>query len=418
MKRSLTLALALVSALGFATSATAADEQSFDDRFYITPMVSFGAFDHLNLGPESNWGGQLAVGKSLNQYLSLELYVSHFNDVELNRKLGGNDSFDSTSYGLSALLFPAKDILPVFALVGIGEGTYDFDGSASSAWDDQDASYVDLGVGIVIPLTDSGIALRSEYRYRTADVDAPSGGEEVFYNDIISLGIQIPIGAPADQTIEPEPAKPTDTDNDGVTDDQDRCPATPKGTQVDLNGCPVETDQDSDGVLDKNDDCTGTPAGTAVNEHGCPVITDGDNDGVADQIDACPGTMADTKVNKLGCVVTETGNIVLHGVHFKIGSSELTVDAKARLDEVVESLKNAKKVEVEVRGHTSSTGSSALNMRLSQERAQSVMNYLTSQGIDSDRLRTQGFGETRPIATNETEEGRAKNRRVELYILN
>ena len=137
---------------------------------------------------------------------------------------------------------------------------------------------------------------------------------------------------------------------------------------------------------------------------------DSDADGVNDCLDKCPSTPKGSKVDFNGCPV----KLILKGQHFKHDSAELTPQAKLVLDEVAGSL-NAypEKNPIEVQGHTSSEGSDAYNMKLSQKRAQSVVSYLKAKGV-SNKLEAKGFGESTPIADNKTEAGKEENRRVEL----
>ena len=137
---------------------------------------------------------------------------------------------------------------------------------------------------------------------------------------------------------------------------------------------------------------------------------DSDSDGVNDCIDQCPGTMAGSKVNAQGCPLS----IELKGVNFEYDSARLTPSATAILDGVAENLiAYPQKNEIEVRGHTSSEGTSKHNLRLSQKRSQSVVDYLSMKGV-TNHLSAHGYGEDMPIADNSTEEGRQQNRRVEL----
>ncbi len=137
---------------------------------------------------------------------------------------------------------------------------------------------------------------------------------------------------------------------------------------------------------------------------------DSDSDGVSDCVDQCPGTLKGSKVDNTGCPV----RLVLKGEHFKYDSAELTLNAKEILDGVAENLISyPQKNDIEVQGHTSSEGSNAYNMKLSQRRSQSVVNYLKMKGV-TNKLIAKGYGETQPIADNRTETGKAENRRVEL----
>jgi OmpA-OmpF porin, OOP family len=137
---------------------------------------------------------------------------------------------------------------------------------------------------------------------------------------------------------------------------------------------------------------------------------DSDSDGVNDCIDQCPGTMAGSKVNAQGCPLS----LELKGVNFEYDTAQLTPGAMTVLDGVAENLiAYPQKNDIEVRGHASSEGSNKYNMRLSQKRSQSVVDYLSMKGV-TNRLSAHGYGEDMPIADNSTEEGRQQNRRVEL----
>ena len=142
---------------------------------------------------------------------------------------------------------------------------------------------------------------------------------------------------------------------------------------------------------------------------------DGDRDGVADAGDLCPDTAEGVAVDALGC--DDTARIVLRGVNFKTDSADLTDDSLAILDGVSETLSAHPDISVVVAGHTDSDGEDAYNKDLSQRRAQSVVNYLADHGVDRNNMIAKGYGEEQPIATNDTAEGKAQNRRVELNRL-
>jgi len=210
---------------------------------------------------------------------------------------------------------------------------------------------------------------------------------------------------------------PKDEDGDGVCDGLDRCSGTAKGCQVDTSGCPK--DEDGDGVCDGLDRCPGTAKGCQVDTSGCPKDEDGDR--VCDGLDRCPGTPKGRQVDDKGCEVLfgETkGDLVLHGVNFEFGSAKLTADSATTLDSVAASLLAWSDVRVEVEGHTDAVGADAFNLKLSQSRAEAVRDYLVAKGVDASRLVAKGYGEKQPVADNNTDEGRAKNRRVELHKLN
>jgi len=209
---------------------------------------------------------------------------------------------------------------------------------------------------------------------------------------------------------------PLDSDGDGVIDAKDKCPNTPAGTAVNADGCPL--DSDGDGVIDAKDKCPNTPAGTAVNADGCPL--DADGDGVVDAADACPNTPAGTAVDARGCPTMFAGgnSFTLTGVTFETSKSIIRPSSFAKLDEVAEALKNNPDVRVEISGHTDNAGSAAGNAKLSQARAEAVRQYFIDKGIAGDRMVARGFGESRPVATNDTPEGMAQNRRVEMAKIN
>jgi len=109
--------------------------------------------------------------------------------------------------------------------------------------------------------------------------------------------------------------------------------------------------------------------------------------------------------------------IVLRGVNFDFNKSNIRADARPILDEAIRTLQEERDVEVSVEGHTDAIGSIPYNQRLSERRANSVADYLARGGIPRSRLQTVGYGKTQPVATNDTADGRAQNRRVELHVV-
>jgi OmpA-OmpF porin, OOP family len=208
---------------------------------------------------------------------------------------------------------------------------------------------------------------------------------------------------------------PIDTDGDGVPDQMDKCPDTPKGAKVNELGCP---DSDGDGVFDNNDKCPDTPKGAPVDENGCPKDSDGD--GVPDYLDKCPNTPAGTQVDESGCAKADTvvKEITLSGdTNFEFNKAMLLSSAYPELNKLAKSIKGNPNKRWQVIGHTDAIGSDSYNMNLSRERAQAVVNYLISQGVNSSQLEVVPMGESQPIATNDTQEGRAMNRRVEIKVI-
>jgi len=210
---------------------------------------------------------------------------------------------------------------------------------------------------------------------------------------------------------------PLDSDGDGVPDYLDKCANTPAGVKVDVNGCPL--DSDGDGVPDYLDKCPNTPKGVAVDVNGCPLDSDGD--GVPDYLDKCPNTPKGVQVDANGCPIRKAEVIksfVLQGdANFETGKADLLPSAYPLLDSLYSSMKLNPNLKFAVAGYTDSRGSDELNMRLSEKRAQSIVDYLVSKGLDRNSFVIKPMGKANPIASNKTSEGRAMNRRVEIKLL-
>jgi OOP family OmpA-OmpF porin len=220
---------------------------------------------------------------------------------------------------------------------------------------------------------------------------------------------------------------PLDSDGDGVADYLDKCPNTPAGVKVDANGCPL--DSDGDGVPDYLDKCSNTPAGVQVDANGCPLDSDGD--GVPDYLDKCPNSPKGVEVDENGCAIkkkaqdtvvvtqpAEIESLVLSGdTNFEFNKSKLLPNAYPELDKLIVTMKDHPDYKWEIGGYTDAVGSANYNMKLSKQRAQSVVDYLVDKGISRNDLKIVGYGEENPIATNKTVEGRSMNRRVEIKLL-
>ena len=244
---------------------------------------------------------------------------------------------------------------------------------------------------------------------------------------------------------------PLDTDGDGVPDYLDECPDTPEAAYglIDHKGCPIDTD--GDGVPDYKDECPGTPeaAWGLVDEKGCPIDTDGDGvpdykdecpdtpkkawghvdirgceqdmdgDGVMDYEDECP-LVPGPKANK-GCpeIKREVRTLLqkaMQGIEFETGKATIKKKSYPLLDQIAAIFIENSNYIIEVQGHTDNVGKAEMNKKLSDNRANSVMNYLVKKGVDAKRMTAHGYGMEQPIADNKTAKGRQKNRRVEFKI--
>jgi len=408
-----------------------------DNRWYIDPMLGVmrADSDRMVRIKSGDPAIQLSAGRPLSDKMNIEFRL--FSTTSSTRNAPGREAdatnsevFDSnTSQGIAVdlpfYLSRNPEFSPFFV---IGGGFAEDEIKFNNRTDKETVPTMDVGLGFTKSLLDYGLGLRVEARYRSY-----FEAREDFSDAVFNVGLHIPIGSnpnspkdddgdgvrnkedkcpgtPIGIAVNPDGC-PADSDGDGVADDKDECPGTASGVEVNAKGCPPDTDKD--GVADADDQCPGTPAGTVVDSVGCPE--DSDNDGVADDKDKCPDTPEGSAVDKEGCLVTQI--IVLKGVHFEFDAKGLTEDSKAILDDVVAALNGQPNIKAEVAGHTDWKGPTEYNQRLSEERARSVYNHLVAGGIDKARLTIRGYGESRPVADNQTEEGRAKNRRVELQVL-
>lgn len=205
-----------------------------------------------------------------------------------------------------------------------------------------------------------------------------------------------------------------DADRDGIPDIDDQCPNEP-GSKVTF-GCP---DKDNDGVPDKDDECPSLPGVVALN--GCP---DKDGDGVPDKDDKCPDEKG--AIENSGCplikkeelvVIEETLQFHAENIEFATGSFKIKSLSYTNLNDIYLIMKKYPSSGFYIEGHTDNVGNEEMNLRLSQNRAQSVRQYFIDKGIPAERVAAMGYGESRPIAPNTTSEGQARNRRVEIHLI-
>jgi Outer membrane protein and related peptidoglycan-associated (lipo)proteins len=260
------------------------------------------------------------------------------------------------------------------------------------------------------------------------------GGKKDSDKDGVSDKLDACPGTPAGVQVDAKGC-PVDSDGDGVADYLDKCPGTPAGVQVDASGCPI--DSDKDGIADYLDKCPNTPANVKVDANGCPLDSDGDgvadyqdqcpnekgkastmgcpdrdNDGVADKDDKCPDVAG--PASNSGCPVVEKQGIP--NLLFATNKYAITPEHQIILSNVVKTLNENNDSKLQVNGHADSTGPDEYNQKLSEKRANSVKAYLVKKKIAAKRISTAGYGETQPVGDNNTEEGKAQNRRAELQL--
>lgn len=212
-----------------------------------------------------------------------------------------------------------------------------------------------------------------------------------------------------------------DSDGDGIPDDDDRCPNTMEDVDgyLDSDGC-ADVDNDADGIEDSVDRCPLQPEDRDgfSDTDGCPDL-DEDGDGVEDPLDRCPdrpGSPANQGCPRLkykGAELTDQRIRITDPVMFEGTTATIRSVSDEILDTVATILAEHPEVSLEVQAHTDSQGDDQANLELSNERAQAVVEYLLAKGVDASRLTARGYGETRPIESNRTSQGRAINRRVE-----
>ncbi len=399
----------------------------------------FNAEDHWNILPSLSTitvskylgdGFSLGVGGSINK-------ISKWGDISTNPDVTNNVS-DLSYYAVDGIIkynfLQGKTLDPY---LGVGGGY---------TWiDDIGAGTVNGTVGLNIWFSENiGLTLQTSYKHsfedylqthfqHTAGISIKFGGVDTDGDGIFDkddacpdvAGLAAFNGCPDTDGDGIEDSKDScpneaglaefngcpDTDGDGVPDKDDKCP-TVAGLKA-LAGCP---DADGDGVADGDDKCPNT-AGPAANG-GCPW-PDKDGDGVLDKDDKCPdvkGTVANNGCPEVSEEVQKTLNAYAKTILFDTGKSTIKSQSAAVLADIIKILNEYPTAKFTVEGHTDSVGSDKLNQSLSEARALSVKEYLTANGVDGFRLSAKGYGESKPIDTNNTSKGRANNRRVEINL--
>jgi OOP family OmpA-OmpF porin len=384
-------ALLLAATATAATGASAAQaEAPIKDQIYLVPGVTI-----MNEDRENDIDGYVSPGIGIGgQFTDRWGFELHYAGGDTQTENTGID-VDVESYRLDGLYYLGGEYWKPYVVGGIGRHDYDVDGGGS-----QDSTQLNLGVGAMRAITDR-LAIRGDARvWHLTDSSSTNPG--------LSVGLRYVFAGPTG---------PEDSDGDGVSDPTDQCPGTPRGTAVDMNGCPLDSDRD--GVPNADDACPGTPAGTPVDRRGCP--RDSDRDGVIDADDACPGTPRGDEVDARGCTVEEEQEMTVERIElrleFDFDSAKLRPGHYAEIERVAGFMREYPETRAQLEGHTDSRGTEAYNQALSERRAYSVRDYLIDEAdIDPRRITAVGYGEARPVADNDTDEGRQRNRRVEAVI--
>jgi OOP family OmpA-OmpF porin len=385
----------------------------------LTPHIGGYVFDddqHINSDPAYG----VNLGYNINRIWGIE-GVFDFVDTDTKNISRGSTDVDASIFRLDGLYHfnPESDVVPY---LGAGLGVIDIDNNPGGS---ETNGLFNWGGGIKVFITERVLA-RGDIRHI---IDFDSANNNLIY----TVGLGYLFGGKVEKKPEmdsdgdgvydnmdkcPDTPRgvsvnsegcPLDTDGDGVYDYKDKCPGTPAGVSVDGDGCPLDTD--GDGVYDYKDKCPGTPAGVSVDSDGCPLDTDGD--GVYDYLDKCPGTLMGIPVDKSGCPLPFKEKVSIElKVEFDFDKATIRSVYDEHLQKVINFLITYPETMAELEGHTDSIGKDAYNLDLSQRRAENVMKYLIDRGVDPSRVKAVGYGESMPIADNATDEGRQRNRRV------
>ena len=401
------------------------DVSSFGNEF-------FNVEDHWNVIPSLSYLG-------LSRYVGDGFTVGARGSINRLTKLGDTDVDDLTHYAVDGTIkynFLENKVVDPFVEIG---GGY--------TWVDEiGAGTVNGGVGLNIWFTENiGLTVQSIYKHAFEDY-----GVKHFQH---LAGLSVKFGGTdtdGDGVYDKDDACPEvagleefngcpDTDGDGIEDSKDACPK--EAGSKEMNGCP---DEDGDGVADKDDACPKEAGSKEMN--GCPDV---DGDGVADKDDACPseagpaenkgcpwpdtdgdsvldkddkcpdvaGTVANDGCPEVTVEVQKQLNDYARTILFDTGKSSIKAESTAVMVDIILILKEYPTAKFTVEGHTDSVGSVKLNQRLSESRALSVKDFLVEEGIEEFRLSAVGYGEEKPMATNNTRNGRKQNRRVEINLV-
>ncbi|MEJ2201784.1 MAG: OmpA family protein [Desulfuromonadaceae bacterium] len=401
---------------------------------------------------ESNVTFGLGVGYNLTDHLGLEANVNLVGETDVS---GTSNEVDGILFRVEALyhFMPDQRLVP-FVAIGAGNMLLDYDHG-----DNEDTFGASYGAGLKYFINED-FALRLDARHFIGLDQGLDEGNHTDNNLLLTAGVAYQLGGK-----QAAPA-PRDSDGDGVTDDLDQCPDTPQGVAVDAKGCPL--DSDSDGVPDYLDKCPGTPRGAVVNSMGCELDSDGDGvvdsrdrcpdtpanvqvdadgcpldsdgDGVPDYLDKCPGTPPNTPVDADGCPLDSDGDGVYDSldrcpgtprgimvdekgcpisfnllIEFDTNKADIRPEYHNRLQEAADFIAKNPAPQILVAGHTDSLGSENYNLQLSDRRAANVRLYLIDHfNINPEKLVAKGYGESQPVASNDTQDGRQRNRRVEV----
>ena len=383
--------LLLIPALMLGTVAMATEY-----NYEITPLIGYNVAEgNIDVDDYAVFGGEFQYN-GFDSVIKPELSLLYSN-ADFNKNVSAGADTDVWRVALNGVYeYDKLGYITPLAKAGLGYENMVNPHTALTG-NEGDCAFVDVGVGAKIPFNDM-IALKLEavymLKYNDARYDsnlAVLAGLNIAFGEKVQKAAPVVAAEPTPEpeaTPEPEPAPVVvaapvvidgDDDKDGVLNSADKCPATPAGVEVDTNGCKVDNDIDKDGVLNDKDICPNTPLGEAVNSDGCPK------------------------------------KITLHA-KFEYNSAEIKAESSDLIQKYADFLNKYTNYSTKIVGYTDSRGSEAYNQKLSEKRANSVMNALVEKGVNPKQLSSSGKGEANPVADNATSEGRAQNRRIEAEL--
>jgi outer membrane protein OmpA-like peptidoglycan-associated protein len=413
---------------------------------------------------DSKWGIGLGPGSYFNLNkgkvggIAHEIYISRYLSPSFDLRVNSNGGYESGGidfqntylnlrYKLyNGYLFKETSLVQPYIYGGGG-----------MMWDNNAEGFAwNAGLGFKFRIgTNTALFIEGGY---TNGIEGSRAGTVPDYRQVTAKDDMLKLTA----IVEFELGKVKDEDIDGVSDKKDKCPGTPPGVAVDENGCPL--DRDKDGVPDYKDDCPDQAGDTKYNgcpdtdgdgipdkDDDCPKVAglakfkgcpDTDEDGVPDTKDKCPNTPKSCPVDASGCPLdsdgdgvidcedkcpNETGtnenngcpdwqDIVVPTIYFDLDKADLKPEGEAELDKLVQTLVASKEFNIVVGGHACDLGSDKYNMELSERRAQAVVKYLLSKGVNNTFVGSHNYGESKPAVPNTSEDNRKKNRRVEWEV--
>ena len=330
-----------------------------------------------------------------SKWLAAEVEYTYLANQDVNKP--GTGHFNANNIMANLLLRYPEGMIRPYIGAGLGWSFAD----CSSASDNNYGWQALAGINLEI---NPSVSVDFGYRYFSSDLTFNNVDTKA-EDHILLAGLNYHFGGQ-----KPVPPPPKEEPVPVVQEKIVKCPNTPAGCIVDKDGCPM--DSDGDGVCDGLDKCPNTPKGCIVDKDGCPI--DSDKDGVCDGLDKCPDTPEISKVDANGCPVMA---VIRLYVQFEYKKSVVKPEFFNEIKKLGDFMKNHPNLNATIEGHTDNIAAADYNLKLSKERAEAVMKVLIErEKIDPKRLTAVGYGLTKPIASNDTEEGRAKNRRVEALL--